>query len=111
LHHVQHWAAGGPTSLENLVQLCGRHHRDLHEGMLSIQVNHEATGVRRFTFVDRWGNPIVPLARRPRIDHEPWEHRDLAIAGIAGLTMINVPGRGLPMDLHSTASSLFRSAS
>jgi len=31
-HHIQHWAAGGETSLENLVQLCWFHHRLLHEG-------------------------------------------------------------------------------
>jgi hypothetical protein len=30
-HHVQHWADGGPTSLENLVLLCRRHHRSVHE--------------------------------------------------------------------------------
>jgi hypothetical protein len=30
-HHIQHWADGGPTDLENLVLLCGYHHRFLHE--------------------------------------------------------------------------------
>jgi hypothetical protein len=31
-HHVVHWADGGPTDLENLVLLCRRHHRMVHEG-------------------------------------------------------------------------------
>ena len=31
-HHIVHWAAGGPTDLENLVLLCKRHHRMVHEG-------------------------------------------------------------------------------
>ena len=31
-HHVVHWADGGPTSLQNLVLLCRRHHRMLHDG-------------------------------------------------------------------------------
>jgi Domain of unknown function (DUF222)/HNH endonuclease len=31
-HHLVHWAHGGPTDLDNLVLLCGRHHRLLHEG-------------------------------------------------------------------------------
>ncbi len=31
-HHVRHWADGGETKLSNLVELCGRHHRLLHEG-------------------------------------------------------------------------------
>ena len=31
-HHVEHWVDGGPTSLDNLVLLCRRHHRAVHEG-------------------------------------------------------------------------------
>ncbi|HEX7784642.1 MAG TPA: HNH endonuclease signature motif containing protein, partial [Methylomirabilota bacterium] len=30
-HHVRHWAHGGPTTLGNLVLLCRRHHRAVHE--------------------------------------------------------------------------------
>jgi hypothetical protein len=29
-HHIQPWAAGGPTALRNLVLVCGFHHRLLH---------------------------------------------------------------------------------
>lgn len=31
-HHVVHWARGGSSELENLVLLCHRHHRLVHEG-------------------------------------------------------------------------------
>jgi hypothetical protein len=31
-HHIQHWADGGPTKLFNLILMCRRHHRLLHEG-------------------------------------------------------------------------------
>ena len=31
-HHVDHWADGGATSLDNLLRLCRRHHRAVHEG-------------------------------------------------------------------------------
>jgi 5-methylcytosine-specific restriction endonuclease McrA len=31
-HHVVHWADGGANSLSNLVLLCRRHHRAVHEG-------------------------------------------------------------------------------
>ena len=32
VHHLQHWTRGGPTKLPNLVLLCRRHHRMVHEG-------------------------------------------------------------------------------
>ncbi len=31
-HHLVHWIEGGPTDLDNLVLLCRRHHRMVHEG-------------------------------------------------------------------------------
>jgi hypothetical protein len=31
-HHVEHWAKGGETSADNLVLLCGFHHRVIHHG-------------------------------------------------------------------------------
>ena len=30
-HHRKHWADGGETDLDNLILLCGRHHRLVHE--------------------------------------------------------------------------------
>lgn len=35
-HHIRHWADGGETNLGNLVLLCRRHHRLVHEGGFSI---------------------------------------------------------------------------
>ena len=31
-HHVVHWIHGGETNLDNLLLLCKRHHRMVHEG-------------------------------------------------------------------------------
>jgi uncharacterized protein DUF222/HNH endonuclease len=31
-HHLVHWGQGGPTDLDNLVMICGTHHRLVHEG-------------------------------------------------------------------------------
>jgi uncharacterized protein DUF222/HNH endonuclease len=31
-HHLVHWVDGGPTDLDNVVLLCRRHHRMVHEG-------------------------------------------------------------------------------
>jgi HNH endonuclease len=36
-HHIIHWADGGETSLDNLVLLCRRHHRLVHEGGFSVE--------------------------------------------------------------------------
>ena len=31
VHHIRHWAKGGETNLDNLVTLCDRHHKAVHE--------------------------------------------------------------------------------
>ena len=36
-HHVEHWADGGETKLSNLVSLCRRHHRAVHEGGIMLE--------------------------------------------------------------------------
>ncbi|MFU8833379.1 MAG: HNH endonuclease, partial [Wenzhouxiangella sp.] len=38
-HHIQHWADGGETKLDNLVTLCRHHHRAVHEGGFSVRMN------------------------------------------------------------------------
>jgi Domain of unknown function (DUF222)/HNH endonuclease len=41
-HHIVHWADGGTTQLGNLVSLCRRHHRVVHEEGWSISINDGA---------------------------------------------------------------------
>jgi hypothetical protein len=36
-HHIEHWARGGETSLDNLVLLCRHHHRLVHEGGYTLE--------------------------------------------------------------------------
>ncbi len=36
-HHLTHWADGGATSLDNLILLCGHHHRLVHSGPWTIR--------------------------------------------------------------------------
>jgi len=43
-HHIRHWSAGGETSLENLMLLCTRHHRLVHEGGFRVDKD----------YLDRW---------------------------------------------------------
>ena len=35
-HHIEHWADGGATHVSNLVLLCRRHHRAVHEGGFDV---------------------------------------------------------------------------
>jgi hypothetical protein len=37
-HHVRHWIDGGETKLSNVLSLCPRHHRYLHEHSFSVAV-------------------------------------------------------------------------
>ena len=41
-HHVRHWADGGRTRLDNLVLLCRRHHRAVHEEGFSVRLGPSA---------------------------------------------------------------------
>jgi hypothetical protein len=45
-HHIEHWADGGETRLDNLVQLCRHHHRLVHEG--GYQCNKDEQGNLQF---------------------------------------------------------------
>ena len=53
-HHVVHWADGGGTNLDNLVLLCGGHHRLIHEGGWRTS-GHPGRDLR---FHDPGGGPI-----------------------------------------------------
>ena len=37
-HHIRHWAHGGATALWNLVLMCRRHHRLVHEGSFRVEM-------------------------------------------------------------------------
>ena len=39
-HHIAHWADGGETNIENLVQLCRHHHRLVHEGGFGLKIGY-----------------------------------------------------------------------
>ncbi len=54
-HHVTYRSRGGETTLDNLVLLCGEHHRALHDGYFFI----EARGDQRFSFRHPSGTEVI----------------------------------------------------
>lgn len=63
-HHIEHWVDGGPTRLDNLVLLCRRHHRLLHEGGFTLR--HQPDGAVAFFYAD--GFPLHVAPPQPRFD-------------------------------------------
>ena len=61
-HHVKHWADGGATKLDNLVLLCRRHHRAVHEEGFGLTL--DANGQPRFTQPD---GSVMPTAPAPPV--------------------------------------------
>jgi 5-methylcytosine-specific restriction endonuclease McrA len=68
-HHIRHWARGGPTTLANLVTLCRRHHRAVHEE--GYQITREADGTLRFYEPD--GRPLPEVPPAGLLDENPVE--------------------------------------
>src|SRR3954453_15232819 len=60
-HHIEHWAHGGETNVDNLVLLCSRHHRFVHEAGYAVRRCGEGT----LEFRDPWGAPVPNVPRPP----------------------------------------------
>jgi hypothetical protein len=95
-HHVHHWARGGETTLSNLVLLCRRHHRAVHEG--GYRVDHDGR------FFSRWGGEVeaVPGLPRGRPDDLVERNRDLSIDSETCAT-----GTGERLDLPYVVDVMF----
>jgi hypothetical protein len=62
IHHITHWEDGGPTTTDNLIALCPRHHRQHHQGHLAITGNpDQPNGI---TFTDHKDRPL-PASGKP----------------------------------------------
>jgi hypothetical protein len=93
-HHVRHWARGGETTLDNLVLLCRRHHRLVHEGGFGVD--------DRLHFYDPWGRRIPRVWRAPPGDAAQLLRHEHAHA-IGPSTCAS--GTGEPMDLGFTVDA------
>ena len=106
-HHIVHWADGGETKLSNLVLLCRRHHRLLHEGGFSVKMNEE----RAVEFLDRRGRPLESSPAPPHVGQDPARDliRHLEDAGIMITGRESMPAwDGTPMDLPYVMECLWR---
>ena len=106
LHHVRHWSQGGPTSAANLVPLCGRHHRELHDD--GLRIHPAASGAPgRWTFRDRWGRTLQALAPVPPADGPPLsEDPGAEAADRSGVGISRAPGRAERVDYDYALSVL-----
>jgi hypothetical protein len=62
-HHIQHWADGGETSMDNLVLLCRTHHRLVHEAGYGVHKSADKGVI--FSMPDGKIIPRGPDARGP----------------------------------------------
>lgn len=93
-HHIHHWARGGPTKLTNLVLLCRRHHRLLHEGGYSVD--------EQLRFYDPWGFELPAVAQPPPGDPGSVVWREEVLTGPDTCAS----GDGLDMDLEMTVDAI-----
>ncbi|MDE2978157.1 MAG: DUF222 domain-containing protein [Acidobacteriota bacterium] len=106
-HHIEHWADGGETKLSNLVLLCRRHHRLLHEGGCGVRMDAQGEA----QFLDRAGRPLERSPAPPPIGLRAARDlvRHLEDAGILITGKESMPAwDGEPMDLRYVMDCLWR---
>jgi hypothetical protein len=95
-HHVVHWADGGSTCLDNLLLLCRRHHRAVHEG--GFEVQRGIDGAALFIRPDGRRLDVVPAPNA-------WSAADQGepLAGPLGPTTARLAAAGITIN-HRTPS-------
>jgi hypothetical protein len=76
-HHIEHWAHGGKTELGNLIHLCSRHHRCVHEGGYTVALDE--SGSPSFSSPGGW--KIPPCGESPGHSGIPlrWQNSVLGV--------------------------------
>ncbi len=104
-HHIDHWADGGETKLDNLILLCRRHHRALHEGQFKVK----RLGSGDLQFISPKGRRIHEVPTAPAVSNDPASVliERLLEDGIQIEPMDNLPTwDGTPIDLNTTVQYL-----
>jgi hypothetical protein len=100
-HHIVHWADGGTTALTNLVLLCRRHHRAVHEE--GFRVERVGGGGLRFHHPNGHVIPNVPQA--PTLPTDLVSLHDAQGVAVDNDTLISF-STGQPLDLAYTVTAL-----
>ncbi|MBM9468106.1 HNH endonuclease signature motif containing protein [Nakamurella leprariae] len=77
-HHIQHWADGGATSLDNTVLLCRHHHTVIHTGHWTVTMNPDGHPDHTPPV---WIDPHQHPRRNHLHHHEPWSAQQVSTAG------------------------------
>jgi hypothetical protein len=101
-HHILHWAQGGKTNLENLILLCGHHHRLVHEGGFSVA--RKVDGSLVFRRPDGKVVPFIPSPMRGRCS-PAFRLRVASSPQIASKASLPL-GRGEPFDRELALAGL-----
>ncbi|MCH8060061.1 MAG: DUF222 domain-containing protein [Proteobacteria bacterium] len=105
-HHIQHWADGGATSLDNLVLLCRRHHHLVHEGGFACKKSKDG----EIVFKDQRQAPLPTWSALPTIDDvdlKAWMDREFFEQNINSDTPAAQWYAGDRMDWDLAVASLF----
>ena len=102
LHHIQHWANGGRTDLDNLISLCPYHHKVVHDRGYLIA----APPGRTFTFYRPDGTPLPSSPPLPEPDGPIGQAHDAAITP----DTIIPPWYGERLDLNHAIWACFANA-
>ena len=108
-HHIEHWADGGETRLDNLVLLCRHHHRLVHEGGYGCE--RIADGRFVFTAPDRRVLPEHEPLPDLVLDRDPrrWLQRAMTELEIDAETCAPIWLAGDTIDWNMAVSALFAS--
>src|SRR5438270_96554 len=88
-HHLEHWARGGATTLDNLLSFCRFHHGRHHKGDFAVT----KVGPNEFRFTTRDGREIVP--RHTRVDPD---------TGGGNRLRATAHSRGIPITPYTPAA-------
>ena len=106
-HHIEHWADGGETSLNNLVLLCRHHHHLVHEGGYACERLPDGNIVFKDQRLQRLETAYVMPGIATGRDMQHWLEDEFIESGINPDTCSARWYAGERMDWQMAVSALF----